>query len=193
MTRIDRPTILVVDDEETVAEVYAAWLSDRYDVRTATDGEEALEEMDTAVDVVLLDRRMPRLSGEEVLEHIREEGYGASVAMVTAVDPDFDVVEMPFDEYLTKPVSREELSETVQKLVTLASFDEAVRDEFALARKRAALESEKPRSELEDNPEYEALTARHENAKDAVEETVDEMDDQLFRAALSDLPGGDEE
>ncbi len=45
------------------------------------------------------------MSGDEVLDTIAERGIDPAVVMVTAVDPDFDIVEMPFDEYLTKPVT----------------------------------------------------------------------------------------
>jgi len=59
--------------------------------------------IDETVDVVLLDRMMPGMSGQEVLAAIRERGLDCRVAMVTAVDADFDVIEMGFDEYLGKP------------------------------------------------------------------------------------------
>ncbi|MFB6105679.1 MAG: response regulator, partial [Halobacteriaceae archaeon] len=63
-----RPTVVVVDDEEGIAEAYSYWLSDEYDVRTAQSGAGALETIDEDVDVVLLDRRMPDRSGDEVLD-----------------------------------------------------------------------------------------------------------------------------
>lgn len=86
---LDRdPVVLVVDDEEDLANLYSQWLSDDYAVRTAYNGEQALERLDETVDVVLLDRRMPGLSGDDALNRIREREYDCRVAMVTAVDPD---------------------------------------------------------------------------------------------------------
>lgn len=193
MSEDDRPTVLVVDDEENVAEAYALWLSDEYDVRTAHDGQEALEQMDEEVDVVLLDRRMPNMSGDEALEEIRDRGYDARVAMVTAVDPGYDIVEMKFDDYLTKPVTREELQETVDELITLASYDKAVQDEFSLAKKQATLESEKTQTELKQSEEFQQLTEKRERLQQEVENAVGEMDSETFKAALSDLPGDEEE
>lgn len=189
MSEDDRPTVLVADDEENVLEAYALWLSDEYDVRTAHDGQEALEQMDDDVDVVLLDRRMPRISGDDALEAFREKGYEARVAMVTAVDPDYDIVEMDFDDYLTKPVSREELVETVDELLILASYDDAVREEFSLAKKQAALESQKTQIELEDSDDYQRFTAQREHLQGKIDQTLEEMDDETFKVALSDLPG----
>ncbi|OYR68853.1 DNA-binding protein, partial [Halorubrum sp. E3] len=78
-------TVLAVDDEPDLAELYRVYLDTAYEVRIATGGEEALSMMDDSVEVVLLDRRMPDMSGHEVLEAIRGEGYDARVAMLTAV------------------------------------------------------------------------------------------------------------
>ncbi|SFF90184.1 Response regulator receiver domain-containing protein [Halopelagius inordinatus] len=115
----DPPTVLVVEDEEAVVEAYAMWLSDVADVRTATGGREALQLVDGDVDAVLLDRRMPDLSGDETLAEIRERGFDCRVAMVTAVDPavDVDGVNASFDTYLTKPVTKEEIVDAVGELL----------------------------------------------------------------------------
>jgi len=102
------PLVLVVEDEPDLADLYAAWLGDEYRVRTAYGGQEALDELDEAddeVDAILLDRRMPGLSGDEVLAAVRERGIDCRVAMVTAVEPDFDILKMGFDDYLVKPVT----------------------------------------------------------------------------------------
>lgn len=114
----DRPTVLVVDDDRDVAEAYQFWLSEQYDVRTAGDGREALEAVDDSVDAVLLDRRMPTLSGDEALAEMRDRGVDVPVAMVSAVDPSYDGSDLPSDAYLTKPVTRVELLETVATLLS---------------------------------------------------------------------------
>jgi CheY-like chemotaxis protein len=69
-------TVLIVDDESEVADVYALRLREEYETRTAYGGEEALDTIDSDMDVVLLDRRMPDLSGDEVLERIRSDYTG---------------------------------------------------------------------------------------------------------------------
>ena len=113
----DRPTVLFVDDEPALADGRAAQLSDQYDTRTAYDGAAALEVLDDAVDVVFLDRRMPGRPGEAVLESIRERGHDCRVVMVTGVEPDADVVEMGFDDYLVKPVEADDLREAADRLL----------------------------------------------------------------------------
>ncbi|HKJ58947.1 MAG TPA: response regulator [Halobacteriales archaeon] len=189
MPEDDAAVVLVVDDEEEVAEVFSLWLRDEYETRVATGGEAALEAID-GVDLVLLDRRMPDLSGDETLARMRERGYDGPVAMVTAVDPDFDIVEMAFDDYLVKPISKEELQETVERLLSVQSYDEQTQDQFALARKLAALEVEKDESELEASEEYATLRRQFEDGQGALDEAFAQMDEQAKTALLKDL-GGD--
>jgi DNA-binding response OmpR family regulator len=188
----DGPQILVVDDEARLADLFAAWIQGEYSVETAYDGETALERMTDAVEVVLLDRRMPGLSGDEVLERIRDRGFDCRVVMVTAVDPDFDIIEMGFDDYLVKPVSKDDLLEIIEKVRTRSEYAADVQEYYSLASKKALLESEKPEQELEDNEEYVELRDRVEELQDRVDDTMSGMsthDD--FVGAFQDLPGGD--
>ncbi|SEO77352.1 Response regulator receiver domain-containing protein [Halogranum amylolyticum] len=171
------PLVLVVEDERDLADLYATWLSSEYRVRTAYGGYEALDALDDEVDVVLLDRRMPGLSGDEVLEAVRDRGIDCRVAMVTAVEPDFDIVAMGFDDYLVKPVTKEALRETVSTLCTRNDYDEGVQELFSLASKKALLEAEKGGSELEESDEYAELTARIEALQSDLDETVGGVDD----------------
>lgn len=186
-TRPSTPVVLVVEDEVELARLYTEWLDDEFEVRMATSGEEGLEMYDEAVDVVLLDRRMPGLSGDEVLEEIRSRPGSARVAMVTAVDPDVDILELGFDDYVTKPVTSDDLSRTVDRLLTRATYKESVQEYFALASKRATVESEKSAMELSENEEYVELATRIDELEseiDASEATFEERD---FRAAFHEI------
>ena len=62
----ERGAVLVVEDETHLAELYSEYLDDNYDVRTAYGGVEAIEMLASDLDIVLLDRRMPIVSGNEV-------------------------------------------------------------------------------------------------------------------------------
>ncbi|MEF8855317.1 MAG: hypothetical protein V5A24_07495 [Haloarculaceae archaeon] len=66
--------MLVVDDEETVADTHTLLLRTDQEARSAYGREATLETMDDDVDPVLLDRRRPDLHGEDVLAAIRVEG-----------------------------------------------------------------------------------------------------------------------
>ena len=182
----DRPLVLVVEDESDLADLYAAWLGNDYRVRTAYGGREALENLDSEVDIVLLDRRMPGLSGDEVLDAIQERGIDCQVAMVTAVEPDFDVLGMGFDDYLVKPVAREELLDTVGDLERRSTYDTGVQELFSLSSKKALLEAEKTDAELAENDEYQQLTDRLQQLRSELDTTIDEMSESgefesLFR------------
>lgn len=162
-------TVLVVDDDEAVADVYSNQLGERYDVLTAYDGESALELVTNDVDVVLLDRRMHGLSGRQVLERIRQREYDCGVVMVTAVDPGFDIADMGFDEYLLKPVTHAELEAAIEE--TLARIDEraTVREYHTVAAKLSTLQMEKTPAELANSQEFERLQARHDRLEARIE------------------------
>ena len=184
----DLPMVLVVEDEPDLADLYATWLRDEYRVRVAYGGREALEELDEEIEVVLLDRRMPDLSGDEALEAIRERDVGCRVAMVTAVEPDFDIVAMGFDDYLVKPVSRDSLKETVENLLRRNTYDDGIQELFALASKKALLESEKDAATLEEHEEYQELTERVRNLRAQLDETLTSFDEEHdFTAMYRDL------
>ncbi|GAB3693563.1 HalX domain-containing protein [Halorubrum pallidum] len=176
------PTVLAVDDEADLAELYRVYLDGPYDVRIATGGEEALSKMDDSVEVVLLDRRMPDMSGHEVLDRIRNAGYKARVAMLTAVEPDVDIVDMPFDDYKTKPVTKEDILTLVEVLLHRANFDERSQEFFALASKKAALEA----SGATGSEEYEELVERMEAVRTEVDDTLDHLS---ARDAFVEVPG----
>ncbi|MFB6089492.1 MAG: response regulator transcription factor [Halobellus sp.] len=184
------PRILVVEDEPDLAELYAIYLSDTYDVETATDGTTALETVDDDVDIVLLDRRMPDLTGDEVLEEIRARGIDAQVAMITAVEPDTDIVDMPFDDYLVKPVTQDDLHSLVEVLLRRANYDERSQEFFRLASKKAALESA-PDVSVEEEDEYQELTARMEEIREELDDTLADLSDDDFRDAFASFPDGE--
>jgi DNA-binding response OmpR family regulator len=133
-------SVLVVDDEQRLADLYASHLQTTYRVETAYSGAEALELSDDEFVVVLLDRRMPELPGDQLLDRIRVEGYSGRVVMVTAADPDFDIVDMPFDEYVIKPVTGEEIRDVVEAQLLLDSYEMRLNEYFRLKSKLQTLE-----------------------------------------------------
>ena len=190
MSRSSTPKVLIVDDERHLADLYAGWLADAYPVRVAYDGEQALEALDGSVEVVLLDRRMPGLSGDELLDEVTARGYGCRVAMVTAVEPDFDILDMGFDDYLIKPVSLVDLHATIDRLLTRNSYDEQV-DEYArLLSKKAALETEKSHRQLERSRTFAELESEIERLGSSVDNMVRSFDEDDVVAVLRDLPAG---
>jgi DNA-binding response OmpR family regulator len=155
----DKPTVLVVDDDPGVRGMFVEFLERHYEVRTASDGEAALKAYGSDVNAVLLDRMMPELSGDEVLKRLREWGAECGVAMVTAVDPDVDIVDMPFDDYVTKPVAREELRGTVEGLLMVEDYDELQRELSSMRVRRNVLSVEQSGPSTEKSEELRRLEA----------------------------------
>lgn len=138
--QVAEPRVLMVDDEKQVADAYALRLQDVADVTVAYGGEEALSVVEEGrpPDVVLLDRHMPGLSGDEVLAELRERELTTRVIMVTAIDPDLGIVEMPFDDYLSKPVDRADLHAAIDQQCQVLAY-ELLGEYFGLASTRAVL------------------------------------------------------
>jgi DNA-binding response OmpR family regulator len=118
------PTILLVDDEDSVRKVLAFPLEkDGYIVVQAADGEEALRQFAaTDVDLVVLDIMLPRLDGLEVCKRLRATSM-VPIIMLTARDDELDKViglELGADDYITKPFSIREFRSRVRALLRRA-------------------------------------------------------------------------
>jgi DNA-binding response OmpR family regulator len=177
----DEAEILLVEDDQELAALYAAWLEETHTVRTATDGVEALEIVDDEIDIVLLDRQFPKLSGKEVLSTIRERDLSCQVMVVSGVEPDFDLVSMEFDGYLVKPVTREELRNAVEQIIAQASYSKKLQEFYSLAQKRNVLDEEKTMDERELSEEYAELEARLGDVSrqlDDIAETVEDASEE---------------
>src|SRR5512134_2335593 len=106
--------ILVVDDEpDFVLAIETLLLSSGFVVSTAADGAAALHQLQTGnYDLALLDVRMPRISGMEVLRHMSERFPETQAIMLTGVSDIRQAVEcmrLGAYSYLTKPPSSDEL------------------------------------------------------------------------------------
>jgi DNA-binding response OmpR family regulator len=113
--------VLVVEDDAEITDVLRRSLrNEGYDVRTAADGIEALDQATAFVpDVVVLDLGLPRLDGTEVCRRLREEG-DMPILMLTARAETEDRVEgldSGADDYLVKPFERTELLARIRALL----------------------------------------------------------------------------
>ena len=105
--------ILVVEDEETLAEAISFLLSkEGFEVEMAEDGPAAIAAFEkNGADLILLDLMLPGLSGTEVCRQIRAKS-SVPIIMLTAKDSEIDKVvglEIGADDYVTKPYSSREL------------------------------------------------------------------------------------
>ncbi|SNZ12824.1 Response regulator receiver domain-containing protein [Natronoarchaeum philippinense] len=179
--------VLIVEDESQVAQLYATWLEDDYRVHVADGGEAALTAWDDEIDVLLLDRRMPNVSGDDVLAALRDRGAECPVAVVTAIDPDLDVVEMGFDEYLVKPIDRDTLVGTVERLLARTKYQDGLQEYFANVSKRSVLEKHVTDAELQRSDAYVRLERRIEEIEGDLEATLYRFEDRDFRSVFREF------
>ncbi|MDG0865586.1 response regulator transcription factor [Candidatus Lucifugimonas marina] len=114
--------ILVVDDEESLADMLATALRFAgYEVGSEPTGLDALQSIkDAPPDLVILDVNLPDIDGFEVCRRIRNDGFRAPVIFLTARDSTDDL-RTGFggggDDYLTKPFSLEELTLRIEAIL----------------------------------------------------------------------------
>jgi DNA-binding response OmpR family regulator len=116
--------VLIVDDEPNIVAALEYLLQRKgYEIRIAADGEEALRQVRSfAPDLVLLDVMMPRQSGYEVCQRIRErpEWSGVRIVMLSAKGREAEVskgLSLGADLYVTKPFSSAELVARIGELL----------------------------------------------------------------------------
>lgn len=113
--------VLIVEDERPFAAALARWLRRQaMAVDVAEDGREALFKVDEAAyDVIVLDRDLPLVHGDEVCRRLVDAGVPARILMLTAADSTADLVDglgLGADDYLGKPVVLEELAARLRAL-----------------------------------------------------------------------------
>lgn len=178
------PRVLVVDDEESVVEMYTATLPAAYDVVTATSGARALDVVDDGFDVVVLDRRMSEISGDEVLEAIHRRGIDCHIIMVTAVEPDSSVIDLQWTDYVVKPIRPEALREVVERGLRIVEYSDRRRELTSKKLRRNVLEVELDAETLEDSAEYQRLLADIERLETEIATLEDGLERQDIERVL---------
>lgn len=113
-------SILVVDDSQDTLEMLQRNLASAgYEVRTAPGVAEAIRILDGMhVDLVITDLKMPKISGMDLIRHVRENYKETEVMMITGyatVEGAVEAVKTGAEEFLTKPFTDEELLSAVQR------------------------------------------------------------------------------
>ena len=121
----NKPTVLIVEDNEQNLELLKIYMEDvpEAEVITAGNGVEALEQIEEySPDLVLLDIMMPRMSGFEVCKRIKADPKtrDITVVMVTALNETSDIeraAKCGTDDYLSKPIDRQAMVNLVRSLL----------------------------------------------------------------------------
>jgi DNA-binding response OmpR family regulator len=127
MTTGAAQTVLVVEDEESIASFVALYLRNAgYGVETAATGADAMAKLDSArPSLVVLDLMLPDADGIDVCRRMRK-GSDVPILMLTARDEDVDKIiglEVGADDYMTKPFNPRELVARVKSILRRANTD----------------------------------------------------------------------
>jgi len=115
--------ILVIDDDPDIREVLTRFFGDSgYQVRTAPDGRQGLDEVRTwSPDIVLLDLEMPEMNGLDVLRHLAADHADVRVVAFSghavAGQLGADAQRLGAREFLVKPFDLERLAEVVEAIL----------------------------------------------------------------------------
>ena len=121
----EKSRILILDDEKNYLLVLEALLSDAgYAVTPINDPEMAVSYLEEAeVDVVITDMKMPKMSGLEVLQHVKRNSPSIPVLIMTAfgsIESAVEVMKYGAFDYITKPFANDELLLSVHNAVELS-------------------------------------------------------------------------
>ncbi len=157
-------TLLVVDDEKNTREALSKILSeDGYEVMTAADGFQALDQVTRELpDLILADLKMPGMDGIELLSRARLKGYDIPFVMMTAygtVESAVEAMKKGAEDYLTKPVNIEELELQIKRI---------------LAHRRLMMEAKDLRERLRDKYKFENIIGNSPQMQ-AVFKTVEQV------------------
>jgi two-component system, NtrC family, response regulator AtoC len=153
-------TVLIVDDERTLARAIRAFLEDAgYEAQVAGDGTEALGLLDRLrPDVVFTDVRLPGMSGIELLRKIKEFDSATAVVVMTAhgtIEGAVEAVKLGAIDYLKKPVDLDE----IKLLADRARETSQLKQELSYYRRRAATDTDFP-DVVGDSPALRAVLDR---------------------------------
>lgn len=170
---LDPRAVLIADGDPEVTDEIARALRDRYAIRTAYSGGEALASLDEAVRVALFDPDLADLSTDRLAERTLDCQFAALVG-AGASD-----VGAPFDDSLRKPVSETALRETVAALCRRATYRRTLEQYYELA--STAAETDRT------DPDRERIERRLEELRSELDVVLDSLDRTVaFEAALGD-------
>lgn len=124
--------VLVDDDRNILTSVSMALQAEGFDVATFSDGQSGLEGIiETKPELAVLDIKMPRMDGMEVLTKLREKSQ-MPVIFLTSKDDEIDEVlglRLGADDYITKPFSQRLLIERIRALLRRQKFNDEKNEE----------------------------------------------------------------
>lgn len=116
-----KPTVLICDDEEGIRESLRLILEDKYDLKFANNGLEALELLKTLEpNLMLLDIKMPKMHGMDILKQVKKMRPKLPVIIVTgyqSVEMAQEAIKLGAADYIPKPFEAKQIMKTVSELI----------------------------------------------------------------------------
>jgi CheY-like chemotaxis protein len=183
----DAPGILVVDDEDGLARLYQIWLQEgdhSADVTTdpTTIDYGTVEE----VAVLVVDRSMPDTTGDELLRELTDAGFDGRTIVVSAIDVDTDIIDLPLDAYLQKPVSKPALNDAVSRVLAWEDYTPVLGAYARAVSKAAVIRAELSADRRQQSEAYRGLVGRIHRLHDDVRDTLEDLDEVAFVTVFGD-------
>ncbi len=118
-----RSSVLIVEDKRMVATVLEDYFPGSHDVRSVQTGEAAIEQYTDDTDLLIVDRKLDGISGGDVAARIKAEHERQLILCVSGVEPDNDICELQYDDYIHKPIEEDEMKARVELLFSRAELE----------------------------------------------------------------------
>lgn len=146
-SQTEKPKILVTDDEEVIRDLFNKFLSkEGYLVSTSADGLDALNKIkNNRYDMLILDLKIPALSGMEVLDKIKELNKELIIIVVTGyatIETAKEAIKKGCFDYITKPFNIEDVSIIIRRAFEVKKWMEEkkkLQEQLQVAQKLASL------------------------------------------------------
>lgn len=161
-----RPSVVLADGDPRITEMFRSWLGDRYDVERVHDGEAVQEQLRDSPDVLLLEWSLP---GPDVTSLIESAQADCRTVLLVGKRPSLDLLDVPCDDVLRKPVVRNAALETIETQLESTGQSEQERTRTALRAKCSLLESVHSRESLERTLEFFEASTRIKALEEAPE------------------------
>ncbi|WP_019614100.1 SpoIIE family protein phosphatase [Psychromonas ossibalaenae] len=116
-------TILIVEDNNSLRSLYSAYLADKFNVLTAANGYQAIEQLNTQqIDLVLSDIKMPQMNGLSLRKKINQQSRCELIPFIFLTGEEDEMIqeqaaELGIDDYLIKPVNKPQLMKVIQRIL----------------------------------------------------------------------------
>ncbi|PTD93538.1 hypothetical protein C9439_07225 [archaeon SCG-AAA382B04] len=186
-----KKTILIVEDDPAERELYQEILKKQYNTKTAKNGEQALQKTTPNTDLLILDRKMPGITGDQVLKEIRQSNNqkikNIPTIMLTALDADLDIINMQFNDYLNKPISPQQLRKKIKETLSVSRYHEDLDEYYSLINKKNVLQEALIQEELTNDEKYNNLKEKIADKEQKINQEITEIMEEIPPGASNEI------